>query len=99
MASEAVWSHGDYAEWSDGVRRMTGPGIVFFDDTGRVLSVSGTGPPAASSEGENEAESGAVEERPQQEKTPVANAGVETADAPAPAQKEPEKGAFPATGG
>lgn len=39
MASEAYWAHADFAEWADGSRRMTGPGLVFFDESGRVTRV------------------------------------------------------------
>ena len=54
MASEAIWEYSGYAEWSDGQRRLTGPGIVFFDDDGRVLSVGGPPPGEAATLAEEE---------------------------------------------
>lgn len=35
---DIVWSQSDYAEWADGQRRFTGPGVVSLNDGGQVTA-------------------------------------------------------------
>jgi hypothetical protein len=37
---EILWHFSDVAEWEDGERRMTGPGLLHLDDVGKVTSVT-----------------------------------------------------------
>ena len=44
------WSRSAYAEWAGGERRMTGPGLIEFNEQGQVVGMLSLLPPEPESE-------------------------------------------------